>query len=126
MWAAVCAAVPRRAPGPLARDANSCAEYDLFTLPESDLLLTPRLMEQLHGMGRAVHVWTVNDADRMRKFLDMGADGIMTDRPAVLRTVMRERGLPTRQQRPDPRGACVIRPVPLAEPVPGAPMGCSP
>jgi hypothetical protein len=50
----------------------------------------------------------------------------MTDRPALLRKVMNARGLPTRQQRPEPRGACVIRPQPLADPVPGAPQRCAP
>jgi glycerophosphoryl diester phosphodiesterase len=31
-----------------------------------------------------VHVWTVNDPDQMRRLIEMGVDGIMTDRPDVL------------------------------------------
>jgi glycerophosphoryl diester phosphodiesterase len=43
--------------------------------------------------GREVHVWTVNDELRMRALLDLGVDGVVTDRPDVLRSVLRERGL---------------------------------
>jgi glycerophosphoryl diester phosphodiesterase len=39
-----------------------------------------------------VHVWTIDDAAEMARLLDLGADGIMTDRPAVLRDVLSGRG----------------------------------
>jgi glycerophosphoryl diester phosphodiesterase len=39
-----------------------------------------------------VHVWTIDDADEMRRLLDIGVDGIMTDRLAVLKDVLAERG----------------------------------
>ncbi len=42
--------------------------------------------------GSPVHVWTVDDASRMHELLDMGVNGIMTDRPTVLRDVLIERG----------------------------------
>jgi glycerophosphoryl diester phosphodiesterase len=41
-----------------------------------------------------VHVWTVDDAATMAELLDLGVDGIMTDRPRVLRDVFAGRGLP--------------------------------
>ena len=45
-----------------------------------------------HRRGIEVHVWTIDDADEMDRLLDLGVDGIMTDRPAVLRDVLERRG----------------------------------
>lgn len=56
-------------------------------------LATPELVEVAHRHGIAVHVWTIDDPAEMRHLLDVGVDGIMTDRPAVLREVLEERGL---------------------------------
>lgn len=44
-----------------------------------------------HRFGAEVHVWTIDEADEMRRLLDLGVDGIVTDRPDILRTVLRER-----------------------------------
>ena len=52
-----------------------------------------RFVERAHRMGLAVHVWTIDDPAEMHRLLDLGVDGIMTDRPEVLRTVFQERGL---------------------------------
>ncbi|MET3575023.1 glycerophosphodiester phosphodiesterase family protein [Bhargavaea ullalensis] len=38
-------------------------------------------IEKMHDAGLAVHIFTVNDEDEIQKFIDMGADGIFTDRP---------------------------------------------
>ena len=42
--------------------------------------------------GFEVHTWTIDDADEMRTLLDLGVHGIVTDRPDLLREVLRERG----------------------------------
>lgn len=56
-------------------------------------VVTPRLVELAHARGQRVHVWTVDDERDMDRLLDLGVDGIMTDRIAVLREVMQRRGL---------------------------------
>jgi glycerophosphoryl diester phosphodiesterase len=44
-----------------------------------------------HRLGVAVHVWTIDDAAEMARLVDLGVDGIMTDRPSVLTAVLAER-----------------------------------
>ena len=40
-----------------------------------------------------MHVWTIDEPAEMHRLLDLGVDGLMTDRPAVLKDVFVERGL---------------------------------
>ncbi len=56
-------------------------------------VVTPKFVARAHALGIAVHVWTVDEPDEMRRLLDLEVDGIMTDRPPVLREVFEERGL---------------------------------
>jgi len=44
-----------------------------------------------HRAGLAVHVWTINAPAEMDRLLDLGVDGIMTDRPSVLKEVLERR-----------------------------------
>lgn len=57
---------------------------------------TKRFVEHAHAKGVQVHCWTINDKAEMERLLDLGVDGIMTDRPTVLRDVFVERGIWTR------------------------------
>lgn len=52
-----------------------------------------RFIDTAHRLGVDVHVWTVDDAASMEKLLDLGADGIMTDRPSALKELLVRRGL---------------------------------
>ena len=44
-----------------------------------------------HKADIQVHVWTIDEPEEMKRLLDLGVDGIMTDRPAVLKDVLLER-----------------------------------
>jgi glycerophosphoryl diester phosphodiesterase len=56
--------------------------------------LNPDLVKQAKALGLKVLPWTVNEADDMRRLIDWGVDGLITDRPDRLREVMAQRGLP--------------------------------
>jgi glycerophosphoryl diester phosphodiesterase len=47
-----------------------------------------KLIDSVHRTVAHIHLWTVNEADDMRRYLDMGVDGIVTDRPDILNEVM--------------------------------------
>jgi len=55
-------------------------------------VVTARFVATAHAYGLAVHVWTVNDAADMARLLDMGVDGLITDRPTLARELLRARG----------------------------------
>ena len=55
-------------------------------------LVTRRTVQAAHAAGLQLHVWTVNEEPEMRALLDLGVDGIVTDRADVLRAVLLERG----------------------------------
>jgi glycerophosphoryl diester phosphodiesterase len=55
-------------------------------------LVDERFIAAAHARGLQVHVWTVDDSDDCTAMLDLGVDGVMTDRPAMLRDLLKERG----------------------------------
>jgi glycerophosphoryl diester phosphodiesterase len=65
--------------------------YDLADLParmDGVTVVEPPVIEHFHRLGIPVHVWTVDDEDEMRALLELGVDGIVTDRPDVLARVL--------------------------------------
>jgi glycerophosphoryl diester phosphodiesterase len=52
-----------------------------FTISPNYRLVTVGLVEEAHEMGMKVIPWTINQADEMRRQLEMGVDGIITDYP---------------------------------------------
>jgi glycerophosphoryl diester phosphodiesterase len=55
-------------------------------------LVDARFVQAAHRRNLPVHVWTIDDPAEMHRLLDLGVDGIMTDRPAMLRETLEERG----------------------------------
>lgn len=53
---------------------------------------TAGFIRRAHSLGLVVHCWTINDLAEMRRLLDLGVDGIVTDRADLLRDVLVERG----------------------------------
>ncbi len=54
-------------------------------------LVTRETVAAAHALGAEMHVWTINDADEMRRLLALGCDGIISDLPARARAVVDER-----------------------------------
>jgi glycerophosphoryl diester phosphodiesterase len=55
-------------------------------------LVDERFLAAAHARGLQVHVWTVDDEAEASRMLDLGVDGVMTDRPAMLRELLEKRG----------------------------------
>jgi glycerophosphoryl diester phosphodiesterase len=66
-------------------------EMEVFQVPESFgrlRVVRPRFVRVAHRRGITTQVWTVNEADDMERLLEVGVDGIMTDRPDLLLEVL--------------------------------------
>lgn len=55
-------------------------------------VVSRRNLEIAHAAGKFVHVWTINDPAHMHRLLDLGVDGIVSDRADLLKAVLVERG----------------------------------
>ena len=54
-------------------------------------LAQPDLIRSAHRRGKQVHVWTVNDAVTMSSMMSRGVDNVITDEPALARSVLKQR-----------------------------------
>jgi glycerophosphoryl diester phosphodiesterase len=72
---------------PVARPA-----YDGYQVPEvagRTRVVSPRFVDDAHGAGLAVQVWTVDTEPDARRLLEWGVDGLITDRPDVIVPIAR-------------------------------------
>ncbi len=56
-------------------------------------VVTPRTIDRVHSYGKKIHVWTIDEPTTMHRLIDWGVDGIITDRPDLLKEVLRARGM---------------------------------
>jgi glycerophosphoryl diester phosphodiesterase len=60
------------------------AAYDAFQVPETAgriRIVSPRFIRHVHEAGRRIQVWTVDEEADMRRLLDWGVDGLISNRP---------------------------------------------
>ena len=65
--------------------------FKFLTIPEGVAFLkivTPDFMKFAHFLGIAVYVWTVNDPADMKRLLSWGVDGLYTDTPKTMLSVL--------------------------------------
>lgn len=78
-----------------ANPESSLGEVDALQIPwrrGKVPILGAKHIEAAHKAGREVHVWTVNDRAEMEYLLDLGVDGLVSDRADILKEVLVERG----------------------------------
>jgi glycerophosphoryl diester phosphodiesterase len=75
---------------PAGRFSAACVQVPVRFGPVT--LVTRRFVAAAHRRDLQVHVWTINDAVEMHRLFDLGVDGIMTDRPEMLKAVLEARG----------------------------------
>jgi glycerophosphoryl diester phosphodiesterase len=54
-------------------------------------VVSESFVEAAHAANVAVHVWTINEVDEMARLVDLGVDGLVSDRPTPLAALLRER-----------------------------------
>jgi len=72
------------------------AEANAAQVPVSQGPLTvvnEKFLAKAQALGIKVHVWTIDEPVEMHRLLDLGVDGIMTDKPLVLKDVFETRGI---------------------------------
>lgn len=75
---------------PVGRFAAACTQVPVRR--GRVLVVDRRFLDGAHRRGLPVHVWTIDDEAEMDRLLDLGVDGIMSDRPGVLKEVLVRRG----------------------------------
>ena len=73
------------------------SNHQAFQVPieyEGIPIVTDNFIADAHRRDIAVQVWTIDDCQTMQELLDMGVDGIMTNRPTTLNHLLREGSCP--------------------------------
>ncbi len=68
-----------------------CAQVPVsqFGIP----IVTKRFIKKVHDLNKFIHVWTIDETEEMHRLIDLGVDGLMTDKPSVLKKALVARNL---------------------------------
>src|SRR5690606_34555663 len=70
----------------------SSPQFYSLQVPEASsgiTVMTQAFVRAAHERNLAVEPWTINDEETMRKFIEWGVDGIMTDRPDIMIEILK-------------------------------------
>ena len=56
-------------------------------------VITKKFIKTAKSLNKLVHVWTIDDQETMNKLIDLGVDGLMTDKPSILKKALIARDL---------------------------------
>jgi glycerophosphoryl diester phosphodiesterase len=56
-------------------------------------IMTERFIRESHAKNIRVEPWTVNDPELMKRYIEWGVDGIITDRPDLMIEMLKEMGM---------------------------------
>ena len=68
-----------------------CAQVPVsqFGIP----IVTRKFIKKVHDLNKLIHVWTIDETEEMYRLIDLGVDGLMTDKPTVLKEALVARNL---------------------------------
>lgn len=81
---------------PIIAIIESASDYRNHMLNSPDItafskaILTKEMIDEVHSFNKKVWVWTVDSPDTMRQLIEHGVDGIITNRPKILQSILRE------------------------------------
>jgi glycerophosphoryl diester phosphodiesterase len=81
----------RGSPARVTKNLRGAAALQIPERVGSARLVTARFVESIRRAGAEVHVWTVNDPADMQRLLDLGVDGLVTDRADLAIPLIAER-----------------------------------
>ena len=62
--------------------------FQIPEMAENRTIVTKRFIRNLQKRGQQIHVWTVNDSADMQRLIEWGVDGIITDYPDQLLSIL--------------------------------------
>lgn len=74
------------------KDAEMKLRASAFALPNYDNFTEISFIQALQSRNIGMYYWTINDQESMQSLIEKGADGIITDRPDIMKEVLVEMG----------------------------------